>query len=173
MEVNDEKHVRSLPNVQFFTSEDTNFKNLILHHGIKTCRDRFDKAVISRAVSKCDFGYISLTQRAQIGRKNVSKTDKYTLNGFVLCSTDLLNNISVEILLICVADQYKGAGKELLQLVINYAESKPTIYRITLHSLPELQAYYSKLEFDTIETFRLKSGEIKVYQMVRKIRDKI
>lgn len=155
-----------LPNLLFFGDEDAMIKDMIIHHGKTTCREQFDRSMISNAVKKCDFGFVSFTKRASIGKKKKGKIDEYTIHGFVLCQK-MRGHIFIS--LICISEQYRGAGAKLLSEVISYAENDPSILRVTLDSLPELQSYYQKQQFDTIDTLRTKSGEIKVYHMSRKI----
>jgi len=158
----DSKEKLMLPNLRYFTDSDSMIKDIIVHHGENTCRNKFEKSMISKTVQKCDFGFVSFTKRANIGQKKKSKSAEYTVHGFILCREE---NFSVFISLICVSNQHKGAGSELLSNVIDYARNQSEILRVTLHALPELQSYYQKHKFDTVDTLRTTSGEVKVYQM--------
>lgn len=158
--------VGSFPDPTFFTKDNKLIKDLIIYHGESTCRDYFEKNVISDLVRKCDFGFISFTKRAQIGKRKRGKNEEYSINGFILCQHEGLSP-SIFISLVCISTPYKGAGAKLLSNVINYAKDAPEILQITLYSLPELRSYYEKNQFNTVSTLRLKSGEIKVYHMAR------
>jgi predicted GNAT family N-acyltransferase len=111
---------------------------------------------------------VLLDERRLEKERKKDKSEEYTINGFILCQHEGLSP-SIFISLVCVSTPYKGAGAKLLSSVIDYSKNNPEILEITLYALPELQLYYQKNQFDTISTLRLKSGEIKVHRMARKL----
>lgn len=165
--MSDEKLIPHLPDVIYFTKDEDFMGQLILKHGNSTCRDQLTREIIAESLRKFDFGFISATKRAQIGRKKRSKIDDHTVNGFVLCSVE--NRVILHILLFCVSSNYKGSGAELMDNITKYAHESPDILQITLNALPELERYYVKHGFEINNVVRLKTGEVKVYQMNKKI----
>lgn len=142
---------------------------MILQHGIDTYQNQFDQSIISSAVRRLEFGYISFTKKAKIKRKRTSKVAENNINGFVLCMFDPIS-YSIEIMLFCISEQYKGAEKELLEEVIKYAESRPDVHSVMLKALPESLEYYLKYKFTATDIVRVNNtGEIKVYVMSRPI----
>lgn len=165
--MSDEKSAFRLPDITYFTKDNSLIKQLILKHGNLTCRNQLTQKMVVDSLQRSDFGFIITTKRAQIGQKKKSKADDYTVNGFVLCFIE--HQVILHILLFCTSSQYKGSGSELMDIITRHAYENPDILQITLNALPELEKYYVKHGFEINNVVRLKSGDVKVYQMNKKI----
>jgi hypothetical protein len=149
----------------FFTPNDTTITDMIMnvpiHYG-NVNKKQMNQTMITDAIRKCDFGFISFTERSYIEQSTSRKLAEYIVHGFILCQRQ---HASIFLSLICVPEHDKKVGPELLSSVIKYTESNPEILRVTLYALPELQTYYQNHIFDVIDTLRTHSGEIKMFQM--------
>lgn len=154
-------------NINYFTRGDDFIKQLILEHGNSVCQDQSTQKMIADSIHKFDFGFISATKKAQIGRKKRAKSDDYIVRGFVLCFIE--HRAVLHILLFYISSQYKSSGSELMETVIKHAHENPDISQITLNALPELEQYYVKHGFEIYNVIRLKTGEVKIYQMNKRI----
>lgn len=159
-----------LPNPVLFddTHDDFKlFKKLIKQQGDCVCRKKFSEKTVLGAIKRLEFGYISYGMKANIGQHIKNDNDKYLVYGFVLCHIE--QDIIMHIDLLCISCQYKGAGADLMERVINHAQNIG-VSRITLYAIPELQKYYEKHGFDTVDTVRRSKdpkSEVKVYEMRR------
>jgi hypothetical protein len=123
-------------------------KDLIKVQGEQTCRNIIDKMTIRTSLQGFVFGYVSYSPRASSGRISPrSFSEKYTLNGFIICSVVEYRPTEIHISLICAS---KGTllGSRLLQSVDEYA-AQNNYKTITLLALPDksLIEWYKKHGF--------------------------
>jgi Acetyltransferase (GNAT) domain len=169
--MSDTKQVE-LPNPIFFTDEHEDFKlfkELIKKQGDCVYRKKLSNKTVSGAIQRLEFGYISYGTKASIGQHIKNSNDKYLVYGFVLCHIE--HDIIMHIDLLCISCRYKGAGANLMERIINHAQSI-NISQIKLYALPELHKYYEKHGFNTVDTIRQNNdpkSEVKVYEMRRLI----
>jgi hypothetical protein len=123
-------------------------KELIKSQGENTCRNEIDKMTIRTSLDGFVFGFVSYSIRANYGRRSPrSFSDKYILNGFVICSTVEYRPLEIRISLLC-ALKGLSIGSLLLEAVNEYA-IKNNFNTITLLALPDkkLISWYKKNGF--------------------------
>jgi len=123
-------------------------KELIKVQGENTCRNKIDKMTIRTSLDGFIFGFVSYSARANAGRRSPrSFSEKYTLNGFVICSILEYRPKEIYISLLCAL---KGLyiGSSLLEAVNEYA-IKNNFNTLTLLALPDkkLIEWYKKQGF--------------------------
>ena len=133
------------------------------------CRDSIDVQVIHNKINTFVFGYISVSNKYQSNRSIKNPKDKYTLNGFILCSFDKELDSVLDIDLVC-SRKHSKVGKVLMKTVEEYAKSID-IDTLVLHCLAKenLKEWYKDLGFIHISTVYLKENIPKLFFMMRKI----
>jgi len=148
------------------TPEIKQIRELIKKQGDKVCKESISVESISKNASTFTFGWISVLQKAQLGRRSVkSLNDRFTLLSFVLChyTPDTPDQVTIEI--ICSTNK---SGKLLMEL----AEQKSIsmgIKRIYLNCLDNnnLKRWYESLGYKHFTTIYSRQGVPKVYSMVK------
>lgn len=123
-------------------------KELIKDQGEITCRNIIDKMTIRTSLEGFVFGFVSYSTRANSGRRSPRNfSEKYTLNGFVICSILEYRPKEIYISLLC---SLKGLslGCSLLEAVNEYAITRG-FNTLTLLALPDkkLIEWYKKQGF--------------------------
>ena len=78
-------------------------KELIKVQGENTCRNKIDKMTIRTSLDGFIFGFVSYSARANAGRRSPrSFSEKYTLNGFVICSILEYRPKEIYIFIMCI-----------------------------------------------------------------------
>ncbi len=150
------------------TAGDIKFYKYLIQE--QTCRDSIDVQLIYNKINTFVFGYISISNKYQSSRRSIKKsTDKYILNGFILCSFNKELDSVLHIDLVCSRKNSK-IGKILMNTVEEYAKSIG-IDTLVLHSLAEenLKKWYKDLGFVHISTVYLKEYIPKLFFMMKKI----
>ena len=150
------------------TDDISNYKKIIKKQGVLACQDKLDVSIISTSINNFTFGFISLIQKAQLGRRSINSfIDKYTLKGFILCNynTDLNDELTIE--LVC-SSKGTNIGKLLIEVVQEKAKQL-NIKKLLLLCLAnnKLRKWYEMLGFIYINTIYLSPNVPKVYRMVK------
>ena len=147
-------------------------KNLITEQGVNICRDTFDSSVIKKSLDNLDYGYIHISQKAQIGQAK-RRNKEFISYSFVLCKIKtILGNKTPFIKLICARPNIKD-GEKLLRL-IEEKSLKDGYNYIALHSIIEnnLINWYKKYGFiieDEITFDYFDKKKPKCYLMSKKL----
>ena len=123
-------------------------------------------SIESKFVSKFTFGWISVLQKAQLGRRSIkSLTDRYTLLSFILCHYTPLIPEQITIELVCSTTR---SGKLMMELAEERARTL-NIKRINLYSLSndKLKRWYESLGYVYVNTIYLQPGVPKIYVMIK------
>ena len=143
-----------------------NFRSIIKKQGDTTCKRLLNYYTISEAAGSFTFGYISLTKKAQLGRRSIHNfSDKFNLNAFVLCIYNNLIKDELHIQLICSMNKI---GKLLIEVVEQKAKEM-NIKKITLDSLaiPRLRSWYESLGFVFIRDTIISPNIPKLLYMIK------
>lgn len=149
--------------LDFFTQGNALYKKLIRKQGHIVCRDQIYQGIINDSLDQFTHGFISISQKAQIGRARRGSNDDFIVNGFSLLQD--YQGIDLRLLLICNAVRQKGAGRSMMEQIIVFGlEAK--FSRIQLYALPDpkLVRWYESFGFEVI-TPLYRDGEVKVYDM--------
>jgi hypothetical protein len=148
------------------TPEIKQIKDLIKKQGDKACQNQLSIESISESVSKFTFGWVSVLQKAQLGRRSIkSLTDRYTLLSFILCHYTPLIPEQITIELVCSTTR---SGKLMMELAEERARTL-NIKRINLYSLSndKLKRWYESLGYVYVNTIYLQPGVPKIYVMIK------
>jgi ribosomal protein S18 acetylase RimI-like enzyme len=156
----------------FFKKNDENYKKikeLIKEQGEVTCRREIDKMVISTSTTESSFGFAIIGKRNISGRRSPRRfSERYTLNGFIVCTEDEFHKDYLHISLLCAL---KGLelGKMLLNNVEDYSKNEG--YKgISLYAIydEKLIKWYEKRGFIRgIKPNFSYDGKVKVIQMYK------
>lgn len=111
----------------FFKKNDDTYKKikeLIKDQGYVTCREKINRIIITTSTTDSSFGFSIIGKRLSSGRRSPrSFSERYTLNGFIVCTEDEIHNDTLHISLLCSLKGLK-MGSILLEKVIDYAKDK-------------------------------------------------
>ena len=130
---------------------------LINTQGKEVCQNKIDMDYIKHNMSTHSFGYVSMTQKAQIGRRSIKNdNDKYTVNGFVICRINPAMPRLARIELVCSRPTSR-IGKLLMEVAEDECLSLGTVSLIQLLSLDnnKLINWYKSMGYvaDTISVW--------------------
>lgn len=142
-------------------------RDIILNQHSITCGDSFNNEYVSHCLRVFTHGIIYFTNKAQIGKRIKSKTDKYYLKGFTIFIYDPLS-FSIQGKILCSDENSKGFGKKLMEKVKEFAiENEVNRWRIYSLAEERLKRYYETFGFYYEDTI-YRDGKAKVYEMVIK-----
>jgi N-acetylglutamate synthase-like GNAT family acetyltransferase len=145
-------------------------KSILKNQGEETCQNQIDLEYINESIKQYKFGLISLSKKAQIGKRNIkNKSENYYLNGFIICYINDDEPENMIINLIC-SDKKAKIGKYLMK----EAEEKARLMKVNkiiLYSLNEsnLIKWYKNLGFSRNEMIFTGKNIIKLVRMTKKI----
>ncbi len=163
--------MNEMNDIMYFTSKDLNdhlIKDLIRLQGNETCRDEIDMLYIRNVINDYDFGYLRITEKANIGKKHSRRSgDKYYVWGFVLCKISENQKIAT-IELVCARQLVKGMGKLLIEKVIDKLKNNGTTKLVRLWCLPKdkLRKFYIGLGFAE-QQLNIPQPTMKLIEMVK------
>jgi hypothetical protein len=72
------------------------YRKLIKSQGNDVCQNEIDIYTINETIHSFTFGFIIISTKAQIGRRNLNKNDLFLIDGFIFCShNNMLNNVRI------------------------------------------------------------------------------
>lgn len=142
-------------------------RELIKKQGNQVCQNKIYIETISENVSNFKFGWISVLQKAQLGRRSIkSINDKFTLLSFILCHYTEHKPEYLKIELDCASNK---SGKMLMGIAEDKARQM-NIKGIEIYALPHSIKWYNSLGYIYIETIYLNNNVTpKIYTMFKKL----
>ena len=131
------------------SDEIQHIRKIIKDQGNKTCNSKINTVAINAYVTSFNFGWISLTPKAQLGRRSIKNfSDKFLLRAFLLC---VCNPSTPTVLQIDIVCSEVKTGKFLMSLAEDKARSMG-LKRIILYALPDqkLLNWYKSIGFEPI-----------------------
>jgi N-acetylglutamate synthase-like GNAT family acetyltransferase len=147
------------------------YRKLIKSQGNDVCQNEIDIYTINETIHSFTFGFIIISTKAQIGRRNLNKNDLFLIDGFIFCSHNNITPKELHIELVCSRKE-KHVGKRLM----NHVEERAKQYgisQLTLHCLADdkLRKWYESLGFLYVRTINLNINVPKVFYMCKNIKE--
>ena len=132
----------------FFENNDdvyNKYRDAMKEQAFNVCRERINPKFIRTVFENFHFGWVRVSQKAEIGQRKRKHQIEYRVHSFVLCrrSTKL-----VHIDLICGRETSKGDGRLLIDIVESYASRIKAVAVEIYGALDVLTPYYDNLGYE-------------------------
>lgn len=129
----------------FFTSEDTQFKNLIREQGSSVSKNKISRTCILESLQTFNFGYLILSRIPKIDKNH---SDFILLKGYVLFNIRP-NDIEIEGKTVCARTEYPEIRLQLLESVKSYVIGNRILkWSIFSKNDPKIFKLYEKFGFN-------------------------